>query len=250
MTDPFHSPKRRLARAHEHVSAVKTGLLQFMSGVPHTHFTEPDGNTGFVLHKVKLAEPIPAEFADRTVEAIEGFRSALDQVVFAASGKGTVKNAYFPIADSAAELENVIKGRCKDVPADLVSYLRLLRPFKGGGHAIWALNKLCNSGKHKFLAPVGFASGGMHVHHLATSGVPVELFAPVWDTVKEEMTILRTGSSGGNLDYNIDIAFNIVFGDVDGARGEDVIGTIEAIASNVDKIVSGIISESERLKLV
>jgi hypothetical protein len=58
------------------------------------------------------------------LEALFTLRAALDQVAYAtavAAGKVRPKNSYFPVADDAAQLETVIKGRCGDLPNEVKS---------------------------------------------------------------------------------------------------------------------------------
>jgi hypothetical protein len=79
------------------------------------------------------------------MEIIEALRSALDQAGAACAvltGKTNPKKSYFPFADSGPELTKVIKGRCKDLPGEIISLFRSFQPYQGGNDPLWAMNKI------------------------------------------------------------------------------------------------------------
>ena len=100
---------------------LKTGINLFANGNPYQTVIDIDPKTGKHLHKVKMTASVPDEFAHLTAEIIEGLRASLDQTGYSCaivSGNKRLKATYFPFSDSSADLANVIKGRCKDLPSD------------------------------------------------------------------------------------------------------------------------------------
>jgi hypothetical protein len=125
-TDPFESPKRRLARGKQHIRRLDKRIQTFLKKQPHKRVAEPDPD-GSVVHAIKFTRNFPDSWVDAAVEALEAVRSALDQAGYAAAilgGAVDPKNAYFPIADTDADLDNVTKGRCRDLPREVSALFR------------------------------------------------------------------------------------------------------------------------------
>jgi hypothetical protein len=148
LADSFASPKRRIARAKRHITDLNRRIGKFFIKCPYTKVVERDTDGSTDLHKIRLLKPLPESMGDLASSIIEDLRSALDQAAFAtahAAGRTAAKSAYFPISDNAFELENVIKGRCKDIPQDIVTLFRSFNPYKGGNDLVWTVNRLCNA---------------------------------------------------------------------------------------------------------
>ena len=252
--DPFRSAKRRVARGRDHVRNIETGFRAFVDGKHEALVKEVDAEENTIV-KVKLTKPLPDELTDSAFEAIEALRSALDQAAFAtavASGKPQAKSAYFPIGDDAPGLENVIKGRCKDIPPDIVTLFRSLKPYQGGNDAIWVLNKLCAASKHKFLVPVGTTVGKLNFGNTVLTGGQtsgVKMPVPKWDTENSEMIMFVVGPDS-KVDYNFSLSYSLVFGNVDKVAGCDIFSALTAMAGEVDRIVLAVEKEAQRIGLV
>jgi len=67
-----------------------------------------------------------------------------------------------------------------------------------------------------------------------------------WDAANNEVEFLRIGR-GSVFDYNVQVFFRIVFGEVDILCGEDAFSTLSEIAGIVDGIINGIESETSRI---
>ena len=100
MSDPFSSPKRRLARANEHISALKAGWRAFAETKPYVRVVETDLDSGDQLHKVQLARQMPDALTAIAVESVEALRSALDLVGYAAAVAGGVPARKNPASRS------------------------------------------------------------------------------------------------------------------------------------------------------
>jgi hypothetical protein len=122
-SDPFESPKRRLKRGKEHARRLEKRICSFLQKKPYERVEDVDSE-GVTTHALKFTRDFPSSWADAAVEALEAFRSALDQTGYAAallSGAANPKNAYFPIADTVVDLDGVVKGRCKDLPPEIAT---------------------------------------------------------------------------------------------------------------------------------
>jgi len=250
MQHPFSSPRMRVARAKKHIGDLDRRIKRFFDAKPYARVTERDVDGLNDVHKVKLTKNFPAGVTSVAAEAIEGLRSALDHAAFATAvlnGVKHSKSAYFPISSSASELDNVIKGRCKDIPPDIVSLFRSFNPYKGGNDLIWALNTACNTSKHGIIVPVGMAAAGVHINYMTMSGsgaIPV----PVWNSEKTEIVFATTGLDT-KFQCDLNISFFVAFGDVDGVGGQPAIPLLHAMASEVNRIVLAVEAEAKRTGL-
>ena len=50
-----------------------------------------------------------------------------------------LKHVHFPFADRHYELERVIKGRCKNVPPEIIHLIQTFKPYRNGNDLLWAL---------------------------------------------------------------------------------------------------------------
>jgi hypothetical protein len=251
MSDLFYSAKRRIARAKEHIRVFETTMDSFFASEPYACVTEIDPQTGYDQLKVKLTRPLPDALTDLAVEAIEALRASLDQAPYAtaiAAGHAHPKYACFPIAPDAVQIDRVIAGRCKQIPKDIIAFFRSLEPYEGGNDLIFALNEACNTSKHRLLRPLGTAVGGSAVAQFvvhASGG----LLMPRWDSARNEL-VVASFSSDSDIDYDGSVSFFVVFGDVKVIRGKDAFSTLNAMASEVEGIVSATEAEARRLGIV
>ncbi len=74
------------------------------------------------------------------------------------------------------------------------------------------------------------------------------ILAPKWDTEKDEITFASIGP-GGSFEYNIQLAFFLAFGDVEGLAGRPVIDTLNGTAAEVERIIRAVGGESQRIGL-
>jgi hypothetical protein len=249
-TDAFRSPKQRLARAKEKTAELKVAIAAFVARKPYASVVDVDpADSSTKRHKIKMTEPVPDLLTNLSMEVIEALRSALDQVGFACAalaGKPNAKSAYYPFADTGAELANTIKGRCKDLPSDIVSLFRSFQPYKGGNDPLWAMNKIANT-KHSALVPVGTAAGGFFLKSGTISGGSIMF--PSWDSAKHEMIFGRTGPQG-SFEYELEFTLAIAFGDVPVLKGQPVPAVLDHLAGIVESILAATEAECRRIGLV
>lgn len=246
MLEPFLSAKVRVGRAKELLGALKSEGKAFWESHPYIFLAEPNSDGLTKTYKCRLIKHIPAVFDLWIVEIIEHLRASLDYLGYEAAvldGKREPKATYFPIANSAAQLETDVirRGRCKDLPADILAFFRSLQPYKGGnrGGAVWVLNKLCNSGKHRFLTSVGLES--------AFADIRLEQLPPgstvhphVWDREKNEVCYFSTPIEA-EPQYNFEIAFHIAFGPIDPLAAAPALPHLFSIA----EVIRSIVEETE-----
>jgi hypothetical protein len=163
---------------------------------------------------------------------LNNLRSALDQTGYTTAvlgGKVEPKHALFPIGDDAAGLETGIKGRCKDIPSEIVEVFRSFKAYKGGNDALWALNKLRHS-FHTAIIPSNFLPGAIDIGSLKVVTPPVYLFLPPrWDGNKNEVAIARLGPRA-ELKLKAKFTFSIAFDQIDFMRGIPIFRALRVMA--------------------
>jgi hypothetical protein len=246
----LESPKRRLRSAKDKIRRLEKRIDKFFKNKPARHVVEPDTN-GFSLHVLQFHRKIPDSCADVAVEAIEALRSALDQCGYAIAVRAGIaepKYAYFPFGDSVADLDANTKGRCKDLPPEISAIFRSFDSHKGGNYTLWALNKLCNANKHRLLIPVSVASGGMRIKRGVISG-DAAILNPIFDRMKNQIVLARVGPNS-HFEYEGDISFFIAFDEFNGVESSPAIGTLDAAASEVDRVLRAAEAECNRIGLI
>jgi hypothetical protein len=247
--DLLQSPKQRLKRGKQHIRRLEKRIQTFFRRSPGERFAETDSN-GFTVHGYRFARKVPNSWSDSGAEAIEALRSSLDQCGYAVairSGVVEPRSAYFPFGDSASDLDNVVKNRCKDLPAEIRTLFRGFESHQQGNYALWALNKLCNANKHRLLIPVGVTSDGMIVNRIEISGG--SLPAPIFDRDKNQIVIARI-EPGGHFQYDVQLSFYVGFDETNGVKAGPAVGILDAISHEVDKVVKATEAECKRIGLI
>jgi len=247
--DPFESPKRRFTRAKEDIRRLEKRIYTFMHKTPPSRWEEVDSE-GFTVHSLKFPRPIPESWSDSAGDAIEHLRSVLDQCGYAAAvlgGKKEPKSAYFPFADTASDLINVIKGRCKDLPIEISDLFANFSPYETGNYPLWALNKLCGANKHRLLVPVAPTVSAIRFFQAGFMRGPAELLLR-WNDEKHQFEFARVGA-GGEFKYDMGVTIHIIFDEINGVKGGPAVGILDAIASEVQRVLVTTEAECRRLKL-
>jgi hypothetical protein len=254
MTDLFASPRVSLGRAKDHIVDLEKRIRAFLADtVPYTHVIEPDSEGINQVHKVKFIKLIPEEFAGITSDAVNNLRAVLDQIGYAiavANGaKNPTKGTYFPFGETVSELDANIKTSCKKIPNEIVTLFRSFKPYKGGDNLLWALNRICVANKHRMLAPVGMACGGVHIISLHADRGPLILPALSWDRTKNEMVYAITGQDT-KIEYKIDITFDVAFDEVEIVSGQPASAILRLLTSKVEGILLATEAEARRIGLI
>lgn len=253
MTDLFSSPRLRIEVAREDIVTLYNVVRDFFTTrKPYEPVVEPDRDGPYILHKVKLTEPIPERWGHTCARIAEDLRSALDQAGYATALAASVKDpqrAYFPFASRADHFDDVVRGQCKDLSPEIRTLFSSYKAYKGGNNFLWSLNLLCRGSKHRLIKPIGQAIGDSIYTNLQISGSGTfSALVPRWDTEKNEVVIFRT-SPDKKIQYDASIAFFIAFGDVEVIGGEPVEATLDTFASEVASIINATEAEARRIGL-
>lgn len=244
MVDYFIDAKRKLRRAGELVGDLHTRIERFFNNDPIKNVVEPHPDGESSIHKLKLATPIPDDLHVVAADALANMRSALDQSCYAAaisSGKTNPRSCSFPFGTTAAHLENKIKGACKDLPKEIVDYIRSVEPHAQGNRFLWTLNNMRASNEHMSLTLAGASLSDIYIDHMSVQGsAPLP---PRWDRSKNEL-ILGVTRKGGEIESNMRLSFFIEFSGIDILAGHAVVDVLNHMGHIVDNIVVNIESIS------
>jgi len=237
--DPFSSPKQRLARANEHIARLHKRIETFFKKAPYRNVVELDDDGVTQLHKLKFTKRLPDSCVHAATEALEALGSTLDQTGYAAaiaSGKIAPKRTQFPIGDSPAGLENLIKKKvAADLPDEILALFLSFKPYKGGNDLVWALNKLRNA-THATLISVSVVSDGMlsvGVGYLSNNAsIPGNL---ALDAEKNEIIFARVGP-GGTFKYDLRFSFLVALGELDILARHQAVAVLREMSAEVRRI--------------
>jgi hypothetical protein len=213
---------------------------------PYAQVVEHDLNTNENIYKITLVKPMPVALSGIMFDAVNNLRAGLDQAIFAIAGSNKLRS--FPFADTSTDFENAVKGRCKDLPDEIVDLVRTFKPYKGGNDLLWALNKRCNSNKHAIDTTVAIARGDATQSIVEFRG-PGSLSRSVWDRAKNEMEIARL-KPGGTFQMNFQVDGFIAIRDVEIVDGEPAPALLNEFIRIVEGIVMAIEAESKRIGLL
>jgi len=247
MPDYFASPRRKLARAKAYISDLESKCSRFIDEHAWTGPVEinpnPFGtNRPHKEFKITLNQAFPDIFSDITANAISNLRSTLDHLGYAAakcSGVIVPRNAAFPFGDTPVNFENAIKGRCKDIPPDIVAMIRTFHPYKtqDGNVLLCAINDIANLDKHAIVTPIGVrpvADTALNV----TGTIPGFLYR--WNAADNEIIYRVLWSQA---DDNLRVALDIGFGEIPNMTGKPVTGLLHAMAYEVENILVALEAE-------
>lgn len=251
MSDFFASPKRRLDRADNRIRRLNDIIGGFFKDHPYTISVEKDADGVTEIHSLKLSGTLPADLEDLTAEALLALRSCLDQAGYAAavaSGKVLPKSTYFPITKGVpADLDNLIKGQCKDIPEEIRTLFRGFNAHDGGNTALCTLNEMRNA-VHTIFAPTVMFSESTSV--LVKYGVsPFQISNSVWDSAKNQIEFLRIGP-GGHVTYEAEFVPNVAFAEVKGVERVPVVNVLYTMWEEVGRVLAATEAECRRIGLI
>ena len=239
MADIFSSARLLISGAREDIFKIDRQIEVFFHSKPYAQVIDRDREAGIDIHKLKMIKKLPALLGRDVSRIASDLRSALDQTGFAcakAAGNRRLKYTYFPIAASEAQLNSVIKGRCKDLPAEIATLFRSFNAYNGGDNLLWSMNEVANGIKHRTMVPIGHGIGSAIIHNLYAEAIHEMRMPPIWDTTKDEIVLLST-PHGTKTSYDINLGFAVAFGEIEPIKGQHVTPILSMMATKVEGII-------------
>jgi hypothetical protein len=249
MSSPLNSVRLTVRHAKDHIAELDLLTEAFFDTDPYEMVIEPDPlYPGRKIQYARIAKPLPYRIPGLASDAAVNLRSALDHIGFicARHAGGNGKKAYFPFADTLAEVKAAarIKGPSEQIPKPIFDYMVACQPYEGGNDTLWRLNKIANTNKHEVtLAAILFANQ-IHV-----SGRGFELMTGPRNSVDSKIPIQWIIPGETQLDKDIQLTGTIKFNDFGKLTfDEPAFSFLNDSARVVERIISGVEAESIRLK--
>lgn len=255
MANPFDVPKLRITSAHAQIEDLKTVLRGYVDSHPYARVVEPDVNGIDQVHKIKFTRPIPGPAINHAFQIGEALRAALDGAGFAsaqASGNTRLKDTYFPIADTKEKLATDVigRGRCKDLPPQILALFEGFNPYKTGNPPIWGVNQLANGTKHRILVPIGFEIGDTFARTFHSPGGTIRFGMPFeWNSDRDELEI-GSFAPDNKVTYDFQFGYTVELREIKGVRFGQAPTALRTMTREVERIVLATEAECRRLGFV
>lgn len=248
----FDSPRLLVARAREHIGELDKGIKAFFQSRPYTRVVDLDHESRQEVHKIRLTAKLPSRFSAIAKDAVSNLRDVLDHSVYASAvalGVIDPEKTMFPFANDAVHLQGEINSwKLEDVPAEIKPLLATFQPYPAGNKLLCGLNKLRNPNTHRMIVPVGFVTLGNNIS--VSSGTvmgPSQIGYSKWLPATNEVEFMRLGF-GSKMDYGVYASFDVAFGDVEIVKDQPVVGTLNAMIGEVERITSDIEANVKRIR--
>jgi hypothetical protein len=247
----FYSAHLRIERAEEHLKDLETRIDKFFGKKPYATVTEPDPDGLHEIHKIKFTERFPFRWRILATEVVEHARASLDHATFAShlasGGHPDARNVAFPFGRTAADLDNSIKGRSKDLPTEIQARVRNFNAYESGNGPLYYLNELCNISKH---AMISFAAGAILDMEIEGPGLltaqPQFIKEPRWDRAKNEIEYART-KRGVDFEHKGKVTLFVAIAHKEAVSPIPMVNVLDAMLAQARGVVTELEAECSRL---
>lgn len=242
--NPLSNAILKVKRAEKHIADVKRAVEAFDGGGSYRTWFDYDSEPGRTLIKLRFLDSPNEWLSCCAADAVQNLRCALDHLAWqvhmrylAGGGKRlNPKKVVFTISDDRDEYFRADRqGAIESIGGPMwVSFLNKQKPYRGGNEMLYALHLANNLDKHRGILELGKTPVGIAVPSALGTAVSLDGFRR-W-ALEDEVTI---ASYDGHVqgDNDVDTAFAIVFGDVEGIENEPVSETLDKLTYAVKLIL-------------
>jgi len=248
----FSTAIERVRWAQQDIVNFKKLTLSFFSSQVYERLAEVDADDSHIIDKIRFKRRLHPDFTKLAVSALENLRAALDHGACAVVPRGKRGNVYFPFGRTRRELEDNIKSKSKNVPDEIKVLFRGFKPYRRGNPPLWALNKFCNTHKHRTIVRPGVHIKNAEFVGFTKGSGPNAIFrysSPVWNRRKNEVIISRSPRQATSH-HDIDISIGVAFGNVPVFSGRLVLAVLRYLARQVEIILWRMESEARKIGIV
>jgi hypothetical protein len=250
---------RKVERAYHHINELDRVLAAFIKSNPYEVVIEEDPHTKQVLYCLSRNADIPVDVSLIVGDILQNLRSSLDHLAYAlvvANNQTPNTKTYFPITEEVPEPTNPKSDFSRKVcgmSQDAINTILLLKPYKGGNHALWGLHALNNWDKHNLIVTVGASLFTFDLtQHIEATEPPMEhlgwlarrsLDTEFWQEWKKAIFPLKKGDViwadppnskfNENARFRIHVAFS---GPAGLFEGEPVLQTLRGLTHAVSEV--------------
>lgn len=250
--DPLESAKYMLERADKHIAEFKREAEAFRDSKPTKTVHDVDPETSWRITKVRLTKSLPATMPGILFDALGNLRSCLDQIGYAtakAADPAFGRWAQFPFGTDFNNAKSLKGGSSKHIPETIFDLMLSFGPYETGNRTLWAINKLCNTKKHRSIINAWVRPSGIHIDKIRSSGKWTAPGQPRWDPERQEIEVLRSEPGAQFHEWKVRITLYVGFSDVAGLEGAPVIETLIEMRDVVGRILTAVEAEAIRLGL-
>lgn len=248
MSDLFQHPRLKIERAKQHIDDLHTRAFTVAKSSPYSLRIENDRQTGqdFVVVEVHRVESSAGALALILGDALHNLKAALDitvnEVVFRRLHRYD-EYTRFPFRKTRNELVTAINGgvihQASKAVCDFI--VEVIKPYKGGNDALWALHDLNILDKHRLLLPV-LGIDVVHGIRIADDRGDQDVIDP-WVIAGKRSARYQLGRSNCKITNEGQPSFLILFDNGVPRQGEPVIPSLIQFTD----MVSGIIEDIEKV---
>lgn len=232
----LEGPRLKVERANRHIDEFEIEIEAYRQTKPYTIAPNIDTAAPGEIIKIDLPNAVPMNLSVIAGDVLHNLRSALDHLVSRLAernGANSTRDVYFPFGRDSTGFESSAKEKIKRLSTSAQTFIRDLKPYKGGNDLLWAIHALNIMDKHNLLVPVGSTA--------TLRGVPVcdplyELMLPDFKAVKEGINEVPLRPMPV-YDHKIEFTFDIAFGDVEPVKDQSVLATMHQFSDLVAKII-------------
>jgi hypothetical protein len=246
----FATAIERVRWAEEDIAELKRLSFAFFSSDTHERVAELDADGIYMVDKIKFTQRLPPRITKLTVSAIENLRAALDHGACAIVAKKLRNKTSFPFGDTRREFLGHLKSKAKHVPPEIQKVFMGFKPYRRGNPPLWALNKICNTHKHRTIVQPGIDI--KRPQFVAGPSLNEAIFRyrrPEWDRRKNEIIISRMVNYT-TAHHDIDMSLGVAFGNVQVFRGIPVLSVLRYLSRKVEAILWATEVEAKKLGII
>lgn len=248
MFAPFEAPRLKIARAHQHIAELERAIGTYLARQPFALMVERwqgDPGGGVLAWVVRIREPVPHDLSPVLGDAIHNMRASLDLLAadLVRKANRNTKGVYFPFAETAAGLIDVIKRKNFDrAGRAAVDLLKSLEPYKGGNVGLRAIHDMDVRDKHLALLPVAHGLN-LDLSALASKAATADARRQLasWGSRVErdgqEIVLIPTDWSPP-IGTKIKATYSFGLDEPNPIGGDEIIATLKQLADICDAVVS------------
>ena len=232
--------RTKIARAHEHCSALDDEIRSFINSKPYRISYEFNPENREHMWKLVTDPPtIPSRIHAIIGDALYNWRSSLDHVVWQlvlANGGQPDLRTEFPIFIDLDKFERESKRKLRGVSETAKSFIARVQPCYGGYEILWALQELSNMDKHRHL-PIVFVNVTQVTSQIPfpiEAGQKVQMLINTGPVVRGTVLVAVVHDE---VEMDFEPEFGIAFGDGTPVEQQSVMDVFRAIRIPVISIV-------------
>ena len=243
--DPLAEALQKIKWADKRIKKVGVLAHNYLREGAFEIIIQCDTEAGKKHAQLRFLADIPDDLIDETHAALGNYRGSLDSVAWAVANRlGPPKvptNVSFPVGESQEAFESTgTQGKIEQVGADWATFVKTLKPYRGGNDLLYDLHAFNNADKHRVLMRIGLQSNLASFSASATLGKQISFNMSMFGFALEDGANLVTVSEL-DPDPNIQLAVGIGFCETgpDKPRGKPLIPMLHQFSHLCKNIVEG-----------